>query len=410
MKSMIRKKFFSITLFLSVVMFYQVGFAQDPSLGQLFLKNYNVIQTPVPFLNIAPDSRAGAMGDMGAATSPDLNSLHWNASKYAFMEDKMGFSTTYSPWLKGLAPDIKLLYLTGFYHFDKQQAVAFGLRYFTLGSITFTDDNNQFISKQNPNEFTIDASYSRLFSEKISGAITFRYIVSDLAKGSTVAGQTVKAGKSFAADISTYYRTTVHLGQTPGTWAFGVNISNIGTKISYTESDVKDFIPTNLRIGTTLKVDLDGYNSLMFGVDLNKLLVPTPPIYKVDSLGNYITDDNGNKIIVKGMDPDVSVGKGIIQSFYDAPGGLEEELKEIMLSFGLEYWYMNQFAIRGGYFNEAAMKGNRKYFTLGVGLKLTMLTLDFSYLIPNGGRNNPLANTMRISASVDIGKPQKNKK
>ncbi len=383
--------------------------SQNPTLGQEYLSNYNVIQTPVPFLNIAPDSRAGAMGDLGAATSPDLNSLHWNASKYAFLEDNMGISTTYSPWLKNLAPDIKLLYLTGFKRIDKQQVVAFGLRYFTLGSITFTDENNQFISKQNPNEFTLDASYSRLFSEKMSGGITFRYILSDLAKGSTVSGQTVKAGQSYAVDISMYYHSPIQLSDKKAEWAFGVNISNIGAKISYTEGDRKDFIPTNMRVGTSIKFELDPYNSLMIGVDLNKLLVPTPPIYKVDSTGNYVTDAQGNKIIEKGKDPNVSVGQGIIQSFYDAPGGFSEELKEVMLSIGAEYWYMNQFAIRAGYFNEAAMKGNRKYASVGVGLKLTLITLDFSYLIPRGGRNNPLANTMRVTASIDIGKPQKNK-
>ncbi|MGC8802638.1 MAG: type IX secretion system outer membrane channel protein PorV [Bacteroidales bacterium] len=382
----------------------------NPTLGQEYSKSYNVIQTPVPFLNIAPDSRAGAMGDLGAATSPDLNSLHWNPAKYAFLDDNAGVSTTYSPWLKNLAPDIKLLYLTGFKRVDKQQTVAFGLRYFTLGSITFTDENNQFISKQNPNEFTLDASYARLFSEKMSGGITFRYIVSDLAKGSTVSGQAVKAGTSFAADISMYYRTPIKFNNNDGEWALGVNISNIGTKISYTEGERKDFIPTNLRIGTSVKVNLDNFNSVMVGLDLNKLLVPTPPIYKVDSTGNFVVDANGNRIIEKGMDPNVSVGQGIIQSFYDAPGGFSEELKEIMLSIGAEYWYMNQFAIRAGYFNEAAMKGNRKYASVGVGLRLTLITLDFSYLIPRGGRSNPLANTVRITASVDIGNVQRTKK
>jgi hypothetical protein len=382
----------------------------NPTLGQQFSKDYNVIQTPVPFVNIAPDSRAGAMGDLGAATSPDLNSLHWNPAKYAFLDENAGVSTTYSPWLKNLAPDIKLLYLTGFKRVDKQQAVAFGLRYFSLGSITFTDENNQFISKQNPNEFTLDASYSRLFSERMSGGITFRYIVSDLAKGSTVSGQAVKVGTSFAADIAMYYRAPMKMGNNDGEWAMGVNISNIGTKISYTEGDRKDFIPTNLRVGTSFKVNLDNFNSVMVGVDLNKLLVPTPPIYKVDSANTLVVDENGNRIIEKGMDPNVSVGQAIIQSFYDAPGGFKEEMKEIMLSIGAEYWYMNQFAIRAGYLNEAAMKGNRKYATVGIGLRLTLVTLDFSYLIPRGGRSNPLANTVRISASIDIGNVQRTKK
>jgi len=404
-------KFSCLVSFLSmmIVEFSDV-YAQNPTSGQEFLKDYNVIQTPVPFLNIAPDSRAGAMGDLGAATSPDLNSLHWNASKYAFVKNDYGFSTTYSPWLKNLASDVKLLYLTGFYRVDKQQTVAMGIRYFTLGSVTFNDDNGNFVSKQNPNEFTIEGSYARLFSERMSGGITFRYIVSDLAKGTLVGNQPTKAGKSFSADISTYYRRPVSLGKNEGEWSWGINISNIGSKISYVEGEKKDFIPANLRIGTALKVDLDAYNNIMFGFDINKLLVPTPPIYQLDSAGNYVYDNAGDRVILEGMNPDVSIGQGIIQSFYDAPGGFSEEIKEIMLSIGVEYWYQNQFAIRAGYFNEAAMKGNRKYTTVGIGIKLTLLTIDFSYLIPRGGRNSPLANTMRVSAIVEFGKPNKKAK
>jgi hypothetical protein len=371
--------------------------------------SYNVIQTPVPFLNIAPDSRAGAMGDMGAATTPDLNSLHWNAAKYAFCEDAYGISTTYSPWLKKLAADIKLLYLTGFVRIDKRQVVAMGLRYFTLGTINFTDENNTPISTQNPNEFTIDAAYSMMFSEKMSGGFTVRYIRSDLSKGSSINGEATKAGTSYAADISTYYHTPIHFGTQEGEWAWGINISNMGSKISYTEGDIKDFIPANLRIGTAITASLDAYNKIMIGFDINKLLVPSPPKYKTDSLGELVLDANDKKIILEGMDPDVAIAQGMLQSFYDAPGGLSEELKEIMFSVGAEYWYQNQFALRVGYFNESAMKGNRKYATVGVGLRLTVATLDFSYLIPSGGNNNPLANTMRITASFDIGKPKKTK-
>ncbi|HEY9124319.1 MAG TPA: type IX secretion system outer membrane channel protein PorV [Bacteroidales bacterium] len=393
-----RKTFFAFAIFLFGLSSIMMG--QNPTLGQSFQKDYNVIQTPVPFLNIAPDARSSAMGDLGAATTPDLNSLHWNAAKYAFLEDKYGIATTYTPWLRGLTNDIKLLYLTGFVKLDKQQALAFGIRYFTLGSVQFTDDYGEFVSKQNPNEFTLEGTYSRLFSDKISGGITFRYILSDLAKGSTTSGQSVSAGMSVAADISTYYHTPVRLGSNDGEWAMGINISNIGSKISYTDGDVKSFIPTNLRIGTRLSYDIDQYNTFSFGVDLNKLLVPTPPIYS----------DSDRTTISKGMDPDVSVAQGIFQSFYDAPGGMSEELKEVMLSIGAEYWYQKQFALRAGYFNEAAMKGNRKYMTVGVGLKLTTITIDFAYLIPNGGRSNPLANTMRISASFDIGQPKKTKK
>jgi len=190
------------------------------------------------------------------------------------------------------------------------------------------------------------------------------------------------------------------MGSNDGEWAMGINISNIGSKISYNDGDVKSFIPTNLRLGTRFTYDIDQYNSFSAGMDVNKLLVPTPPIYS----------DSDRVTIAKGMNPDVSVAQGIFQSFYDAPGGMSEELKEVMLSIGAEYWYQKQFALRAGYFNEAAMKGNRKYMTVGVGLKLTTITIDFAYLIPNGGRSNPLANTMRISASFDIGHPKKTKK
>jgi hypothetical protein len=233
----------------------------------------------------------------------------------------------------------------------------------------------------------------------MSGGITFRYIRSDLTKGSSVgAGQPTKAGNAYAVDISTYYRTPMRFGTQEGEWAWGVNISNIGSKISYVEGELADFIPANLRIGTSVTAALDAYNKITLGFDANKLLVPSPPQY--DTI-------NGELVIIKGMNPDVSTAQGIFQSFYDAPYGASEEFKEISFSVGVEYWYQNQFALRAGYFNESEMKGNRKYATVGLGLKLTVATLDFSYLIPSGGMNNPLANTMRISASFDIGKPKK---
>lgn len=377
-------------------------------LGQNTQGDVNVIQTPVPFINIVPDSRGGAMGDLGVATSPDNNSLHWNASKYAFMEQNIGFSTSYTPWLKNLSPDIKLLYMTFFTKIDRQSAFAGGLRYFTLGSITFTDERGGIVKKANPNEFAIDASYSRLFSEKFSGGITFRWIYSNLTQGYSNQEDVSTAGNAFAADISSYYRTPMNLGDKKSEWAWGINISNIGSKIAYSSMDKKDFIPANLRLGTALTMEMDAYNKMTFALEFNKLLVPTPPIYLKDTVTKMAKKDaNGNLIILKGEDPDVSVAQGIFQSFYDAPGGFSEEMKEVMVSIGAEYWYQNQFAIRGGYFGEAAMKGNRKYFTLGAGLKMTLLSIDFSYLIPSGGRNNPLANTMRFSLNFDFGKPKK---
>lgn len=404
------KRLFVVLLCLGVFVKAHSGDGSNSGSELILGGNYtvNVIQTPVPFINIAPDSRAGAMGDLGAATSPDLSSMHWNAAKYAFLDDELGLGITYSPWLKSIASDIHLLYATGFMRLDKQQTLAASLRYFSLGQIIFTNELNEYIGQKNPSELTLDAAYSRLFSDKLSGGITFRLIYSDLSVGSSSGNEKTKAGIAFASDISTYYRTPITLDGKSGEWAFGFCISNMGSKISYTESAQKDFIPTNLRIGTSVSLDIDPYNSITLATDLNKLLVPTPPIYAIDTLTNGPAyDKNGKKIILHGMDPEVSVAQGMLQSFYDAPGGASEEFKEIMISLGAEYWYHKQFAVRGGYFNEAAMKGNRKYFTLGLGLKLTGMGLDFSYLVPSSGRNNPLANTMRLSLYLEIGKPKK---
>jgi hypothetical protein len=368
----------------------------------------NVIQTVVPFLTIAPDSRGGAMGDAGVATSPDINSLHWNASKYAFIEDNIGISISYSPWLKAITNDIKLLYLSGFYRLDKTQVVAGGIRFFNLGQIVFTDQDANPTGSKVPTEFTLEGSYSRLFTDRFSGGITFKFVRSDLASGAQVydGGPPAKVGISFAADISAYYHKPLQMGGTSGEWALGMNISNIGTKMSYADDQPKLFIPTNMKIGGSITTNLDAYNKFTFSTDFNKLLVPTPPIYAVDSTGkNIIVDDK--KVIAKGMNPDVSVAQGIFQSFYDAPGGFSEEMKEISLSIGGEYWYREQFAVRVGYFDETAMKGNRKYFTVGFGIKMNVLTLDFSYLLPAASRTSPLANTMRFSASFNIGRPKK---
>jgi hypothetical protein len=369
-------------------------------IGQLPQATSNVIYTAVPFLTISPDARGGSMGDLGVATKPDANSMHWNPAKYAFMDDSWGFSSSYSPWLQNLAPDIRLLYLSWYDKLDKFQTIAFAIRYFSLGQIIFTDIYNAPAGSKTPNEFSLDGAYSRLFSETFSMGIAFRFIRSDLSSGSYTPGiEPTKAGVTAAVDISAYYKKPLQVNNQAAEIAFGLNISNIGNKISYSESEQPEFIPTNLRLGSAYTMTLDPYNKLVLSTDLNKLLVPTPPI--------IVTDSNGVQTRIKGMDPNVSVMQGMIQSLYDAPGGASEKLKEITISVGSEYWYRDQFAIRGGYFNESAMKGNRKYFTVGFGLKMTLLTLDFSYLVPTAGRSNPLANTMRFSASVNIGKPKK---
>jgi hypothetical protein len=291
---------------------------------------------------------------------------------------------SYSPWLRALIPDINLSYLTGYYRIDSKQVVAGSLMYSSLGKIEFTDDIGSILREFNANEFSIDAAYSRLFSEHWSGGVALRFIYSNLTGGI----EDTKPGISYAADASAFYTNSLSLGSKDGNISFGVNLSNIGSKMSYTTDFDPDFIPMNMRLGTTFQVNLDRYNSLAVSLDVNKLLVPTPP---------QVADGE----IVDGMDPNVSVPVAIFQSFYDAPGGFREEMQEFTQSVGLEYWYNQQFAIRAGYYNEAELKGNRKYFTVGAGFRLSVFSLDFSYLMPFT-QNNPLARTLRFSLGFEF--------
>lgn len=378
-------------------------FAQGTQTTSLLKDKLNTITTAVPFLMVAPDSRAGAMGDAGVASSPDANSLHWNPAKFAFIEKDMGFSVSYSPWLKALVNDINLAYVTGYKRIDNMSAFAVSLLYFSLGDITFTNDIGIETGTYRPNEFAIDGCYSRKFTDNFSMAISGRYIYSNLTQGQFVGGMETHAGQSIATDVALYYRKELKFkNRMKGQWALGMNISNIGSKISYTASTERDFIPTNLRVGPSFTLDFDDYNSLTFMVDLNKLLVPSPPEYKLnDTTGLPERDPNGELIISRGKDPNVGIVKGMLQSFGDAPGGNEEELREINYSLGVEYWYDKQFAIRGGYFHENKYKGNRKFFTLGAGLKYNVFGLDFAYLIPVDQRN-PLENTIRFTLIFDM--------
>jgi hypothetical protein len=357
----------------------------------------NTVTTAVPFLTIAPDSRSGGMGDVGVAISTDANSMHWNPAKYAFAPNDMGLSISYTPWLRKLIPDINLAYLSGYKRIDKQQVIGVSLLYFSLGDITFTDVVGNTTQQFNPNEFSVDAAYARSFSDRLSGSLAFRFIYSNLTGGYYVGGIESHPGTSYAADVSMFYQNKdLRLRDYDATWAFGFNISNIGAKISYTQNSDKDFIPINLRIGTAFTIDFDDYNSLTAAVDVNKLLVPSPPLYYRDSV-----DAGGDPIIESGFDPNVSVAVGMFHSFYDAPGGFGEEMKEITYAAGLEYWYAKQFAIRGGFFYEDGTKGNRKFFTVGIGLRLNVFGLDFAYLVPIY-QNNPLANTLRFSLLFDF--------
>tara|TARA_B100001142_G_scaffold329976_2_gene395410 strand:+ start:3350 stop:4534 length:1185 start_codon:yes stop_codon:yes gene_type:complete len=355
----------------------------------------NTITTAVPFLLIGPDSRSGGMGDVGVASSPDVNSMHWNPAKYAFIEDDMGFSINYVPWLRSLVPDISLSYLSGYLKRNDKETIGLSLRYFSLGDITFTDINSNVIGQYKPNELAISTAYARKLSDNYSLAISIRYIYSDLTGGQTLTGGLgTHAGQAIAADISSYFNKDIRISKQDFDLAIGLNISNLGNKISYTETAVRDFIPINMRFGTSIGTKFDEYNSMSLNFDVNKLLVPTPPSY------------NDNGLIDGGMDPDVSVVNGVFQSFWDAPGGVKEEFRELNYSVGLEYWYARQFAVRTGYFYEHPTKGDRQYFTMGAGVKYSVFELDFSYLIDasssiNG--SNPLANTLRFTLIFDLG-------
>lgn len=365
-----KNNFLALCLFLSL------------SVGAFAQSDLNPIVTAVPSLSIAPDARGGGMGDVGAATTPDANSQYWNPSKYVFMESEAGVSVSYTPWLRKLVTDIDLVYLAGYYKIDPRQAVSMSIRNFSLGNITIMDELGVEVIPGgiNPNEFSIDAAYSRLFSDKFSGAVALRYIHSDLS-GGVVEG--IYPGWTVAADISAYYKTPIAVENTDGNLAFGLNISNIGGKVSYDDFVSSNFIPTNLRLGGSFDYPIDPYNKISVSADVNKLLVPTQ---------NNMTASEYNNL---------QPITGIFKSFSDAPGGLKEELQEVMWSVGAEYAYNNQFFVRGGYYNESQYKGNRKYFTAGAGFKLNIFQLDAGYVISTS-QSNPLDQTLRLSLTFDL--------
>jgi len=364
-----------------------------------------VIGTAVPFVTIAPDARGGGMGDLGVSNSPDATSLFWNPAKYAFIEHRFGVQFSYVPWLKALVDDIGLFSLYGYYKIDNKSAVAASLRYFSLGNIKFYDKEGTFIGDFNPNELALDATYSRKFSERISGAVAGRFIYSNLTQGQGDVDN--HAGWSVAADVAFYYRQPIELVSVDGsTLGFGINISNIGRKISYTNNSMglESFIPTTLRFGPSYEIEIDRYNTFAVGLDISKLLVPTPPIYAFnEETGEHLYNPDGSYTIEKGKDPNVSVFKGMLQSFYDAPGGFSEEMQELMWSFGAEYWYNKLFAVRGGYFYEHKYKGNRQYLGLGASIRYSMFDLGFSYIVPTNRQVSPQDNTLRFTLTINFG-------
>ncbi len=368
--------------------------------------DYNVISTAVPFMSIAPDARSSAMGDVGVSTSPDVYSMHWNPAKYAFIQDDFSVGLAYSPWLRNLVNDMNIAYLGLAKRVDSKSTVAATLRYFTLGDIIYTDDQNNNLGTYSPNEWAIDLAYSRKLGKYISGSVAGRFIYSALTQG---VDSYSKPAISVAADVAVYYTRDVYwFSGVDANFSWGAAITNIGSKMNYDQTTMdKDFIPTNLRFGPTLKLDVDDYNSFAFSVDFNKLLVPTPPIYYPDSLVD------GKPVILAGKDNEVGMVQGMIQSFYDAPGGFKEELKEFTLGLGAEYWYDEVFTVRAGFFHESQMKGNRRYVTLGAGLRYNVFALDISYLIPVNNTatsgQNPLENTLRFSLTFNIDKWENSK-
>ena len=393
--------------------------AQNKNVDEVLGQNldYNVISTAVPFMMIAPDARSSAMGDVGVSTSPDVYSMHWNPAKYAFIEDDFSVGLAYSPWLRSLVNDMNIAYLALSKRVSPKSTVAASLRYFSLGDITYTGENNTNLGTYSPNEWAIDVTYSRKLGNYISGAVAGRFIYSDLTQGVL---DYSKPAVSVAADIAVYYTRNVYwFNNLDAVFSWGVSISNIGSKMNYNEASTKkDFIPTNLRLGPTLKLDIDDYNSLAFSVDFNKLLVPTPPIYQTNEDG-AIVYENGEPVVVSGKNNDVGPIQGMIQSFFDAPGyydpqlgrytgKFKEEMKEFTLGIGAEYWYNKTFNVRTGFFHEAKEKGNRRYLTFGAGLKYNVFGLDVSYLVPVNNTatsgTNPLENTLRFSLTVNIDK------
>lgn len=362
--------------------------------GQVMNNEKNYISTGIPIIMIAPDAISSAMGDAGVASEPDCYSSHWNNAKFAFIDGDWGISTTYTPWLRKLQVyDMNLLFLGGYTRINDRSTAAASLTYFSLGEIQNTTIDNEVIGTMRPNEFAFDITYAMKLTDNLSLGATGRFITSDLTNGQDVSNQagvtTTHAGVSLAADVGIYYTTRVDKKQEV---AFGALISNLGNKLSYSDDDNdKEFLPSNIRIGGRYSNTIDDYNKVNVLLDFNKLLVPSRPIPFDPARYNSI-----------------GVIEGAFMSFADAPGGLTEELQEIQISAGAEYWYAETFAIRAGYFFEHENKGGRQYLTLGAGLRYNVFNFDFSYLVPTTLLgNNPLTNTFRISITLNMA-PDKN--
>lgn len=415
------KNYIGAFLILAVSPSLSFGQASEEDLSGQSL-TLNTITTSMPFLAITPESRGGAMGDAGTALSANSTSIFWNTAMLNFAEDRSELSISYTPWLRKLTNDISLSYVAGYYKINSRMAVAGSLRFFSLGQITFTDASGNYIREDKPSEFELAGGYAFKLSDRASIGVNGKFAYSNLTGGLTVAGATTKAGIAGIADISyAFNNDDVRIGGVKGTYTFGATINNIGNKVSYSELSRRDFIPMNLRIGNAYTAELDAYNKLTIAVDLQKLLVPTPPVRMLVG---------GTPQIVAGRNNDVGVISGLVQSFYDAPGTLlkdengdyvqnadgsyaivkgsrlKEELTEINIATGLEYWYANVFALRGGFFYEAKNKGARQFFTFGASFQYNIFGIDISYLAALK-RDNPLANTLRFTLRFKLGSKNK---
>ena len=373
-----------------------------PAIAEDGKNQFNPIQTGVTSLNIAPDARGAAMGDLGAATEPDAYSQFWNPSKYAFAYSTAAISLSYTPWLRKLVNDIYLANLSGYWKIggSDNQAVSASLRYFSLGEIDMTDDSGVAVNSVNPYELSFDVGYSRKLSESFSMGVALRYIYSDLAFSDAYSAEQQTGASAFAADISGFLTTYPIIGRNECQWSWGFNISNIGSKVSYNDGNDPAFLPTNFRLGTTFTFPLAQYNNLALSVDVNKLLVPTRPRESDYTANDGTFDSEGYENALDEWRNTSSIS-GIFKSFSDAPGGFKEELKEINFSVGAEYNYNQQFFVRAGYFYENPDKGNRQYFAFGAGFSLNVVQLDASYMIATA-QSSPLDQTLRFSLTFDM--------
>lgn len=405
-----------VTLFISILSL-TTTFAQNSGASEdLNILQMNTITTALPFLSITPDSRAGAMGEAGTALSGNSTSIYWNTSMLSFAEKKSEIGVSYVPWLRQITNDISLSYVSGYVRLNERHSVGGSLRYFSLGQISFTDASGNLLRDDKPSEFELVGAYAFKLNDRMSVGLNGKFAYSNLTGGLIVGGVDTKPGRIGAADLSfTYFNPNAKLGQGEGEYVFATTINNVGNKVSYSELARRDFIPMNLKIASSYKAKMDSYNSVLFALELQKLLVPTAPLYDVDGT------------LMSGRNNDIGVIAGLTQSFFDAPGVVErdengdyiknddgsyqvkkgtrlkEELTEINIATGIEYWYNNVFALRTGFFYENRNKGNRKYFNFGVGFKYNSLGIDMSYLAAVNGKNNPLANTIRFTLRYTIG-------